>query len=100
MAQTTAIDTGILARDIAELRSSLDNAKNQLEEMQGSIEALNSRWSGMAHDAFVEQFVKDYENTKEYLSTVNFLIESMQQAKERYDLCESDVNGIIDSIRI
>lgn len=100
MAQETAIDTGTLARDISDLRSSLNNAKNQLEDMRASIEALNSRWSGMAHDEFAVQFAMDYENTKEYFATVDFLIESMQNAREQYDLCEGEVNGIIDAIRI
>lgn len=100
MAQETAIDTGTLARDISELRNSLDNAKKQLDEMRDSIEALNGRWSGQAHDEFVVQFANDYETTKEHLATVDFLIESMQQARELYDLCENEVNGIIDAIRI
>lgn len=100
MAQETAIDTGTLARDISELRNSLDHAKKQLEEMRDSIEALNSRWSGAAHDEFVVQFARDYETTKAHLATVDFLIESMQGAREQYESCEGDVNGIIDAIRI
>lgn len=100
MAQRMAIDTGILVKDISELKNSLDNAKKQLEEMRGGIEALNGCWSGSAHDSFVIQFSRDYETAKEHLATVDFLIESMQNARVQYDSCESEVNGIIDAIRI
>ncbi len=98
--QEIAIDTNTLAIDISELQNALNRVRNQLNSMFQEIEELDAMWDGAANEEFRKQFVNDYENSKELCTTVDSIIQCMQYAKEQYDLCENEINGIVSAINI
>lgn len=95
---TVNIDT--LASDIAELNNTLSTARKMLGDMFTQIQELDAMWDGPANDEFNKQFVNDHENAKEMCATVQSLIECMEYAKEQYNSCENQVNGIVSAINI
>ncbi|MBO5474620.1 MAG: WXG100 family type VII secretion target [Lachnospiraceae bacterium] len=98
--QEIAVNTGTLASDIAALNQALAGVRERLDRIFTQIQELDTMWDGPANDKFKEQFAMDYINAKEMCATVQSLSECMQYAKEQYDNCENQVNGIVAAIRI
>lgn len=98
--QEITVNTDTLASDIAELNMTLGTARNLLDNMFTQIRELDTMWDGPANDEFNRQFANDHENAKEMCKTVQSLIECMQYAKEQYNSCENQVNGIVSAISI
>lgn len=98
--QEIAVNTGTLASDIAELNGALETARKVLNDMFTQIQELDAMWDGPANDEFNRQFVSDHENAKGMCATVQSLIGCMEYAKEQYNSCENQVNGIVSAINI
>lgn len=98
--QEIAVDTSILTTDISDLQEALSKVRKQLDDMFEQVEELDAMWDGPANDEFRKQFTNDYANSRELCKTVDSIIQCMQYAKEQYDLCENDINGIIRTINI
>lgn len=98
--QEIAVNTNTLASDIGELRNALKAAEKALNDMFTDIQELDAMWDGPANEEFNRQFENDHENAKEMCATVQSLIECMEYAKEEYNSCEDQVNGIVSAINI
>lgn len=98
--QEITINTDTLASDIAELNSALETARRTLSDMFTQIQELDAMWDGSANDEFNKQFANDHENAKGLCATVESLIACMEYAREQYNSCENQVNGIVSAIRI
>lgn len=98
--QEITINTDTLASDIAELNSALETARRTLGDMFTQIQELDAMWDGPANDEFNKQFANDHENAKGLCATVESLIACMEYAREQYNSCENQVNGIVSAIRI
>ena len=94
------VDTFTLAGDIEELQNTLLSVRRQLSDMFNQVTELDAMWDGPANSEFNRQFANDYENSRELCNTVESIIQCMQYAKEQYNLCENEVNGIVASINI
>lgn len=98
--QEIAVNTDTLAADIGELRTALGEARQALDDMFAQIQELDTMWDGPANEEFNRQFGNDHENAKEMCATVQSLIECMEYAKEEYNNCENQVNGIVSAISV
>ena len=98
--QEIADNTETLALDIAELNTTLETARKMLRDMFTQIQELDAMWDGPANDEFNKQFANDHENAKELCAAVESLIGCMEYAKEQYNSCENQVNGIVSSIYV
>lgn len=98
--QEIAVNTETLALDIAELNTTLETARKMLRDMFTQIQELDAMWGGPANDEFNKQFANDHENAKELCAAVESLIGCMEYAKEQYNSCENQVNGIVSSIYV
>lgn len=94
------VDTSSLAGDVGELQTALSAVETQLKNMFEQVTELDAMWDGPANDEFNRQFANDYENSKKLCETVRSIIDSMQYAREQYDICENEVNAIISAIAI
>lgn len=94
------VDTSSLAGDIGELQTALSAVQTQLKNMFDQVAELDAMWDGPANEEFNRQFANDYENSGELCKTVQSIIDSMQYAREQYDICEGEVNAIISAIAI
>lgn len=94
------VDTSSLAGDVSELQTALSEAEAQLKNMFDRVTELDGMWDGPANEEFNRQFANDYENSKNLCKTVQSIIDSMQYAREQYDICENEVNAVISAIAI
>lgn len=95
-----AIDTGILQSDITAMEAALVAVQNKTESMFNNMAALDSMWEGIANQAFMQQFNKDYVSMKELCELLASLIENIKTAKKEYEQCESNVSTVIKDIQI
>ena len=95
-----ATDTDLMNTDLASLKESLTEARNQLEKMVREIEELDRSWDGPANDRYVIECAKDYESSNDLFKTVDNILECMSFARKEYDKCEMTVAGIISSISV
>ena len=98
--QEITVNTDTLASDIAELTSRLNMARRMLTDMFAQIQELDAMWDGPANNEFNRQFANDHESAKGLCQTVESLINCMEYAKEQYNSCENQVNGIVSAINI
>ena len=98
--QEITVNTDTLASDIAELTSRLNMARRMLTDMFAQMQELDAMWDGPANNEFNRQFANDHENAKGLCQTVESLINCMEYAKEQYNSCENQVNGIVSAINI
>ena len=94
------IDTATLQRDIDSLRQHLDSMKQKGDAMMTGINNLSNMWEGYAKDEFTVQFTVDYRVLVEMESVIEELIEKLENARDKYNACESSVGSIISSIRV
>lgn len=98
--QEITVNTDTLASDIAELRGTLETARRMLSDMFTQIQELDAMWDGPANNEFNRQFANDHDNAKGLCTTAESLIGCMEYAKEQYNSCENQVNGIVSAIHI
>lgn len=98
--QEITVNTSTLAGDIEALKTTLQTARKQLEDMFTQVAELDTMWDGPSNEAFKTQFHLDYENSKNLCVTVESIIACMEFAKDQYNTCENEVNGIVSSISI
>lgn len=92
------VDTAVLIANIRELQSKLAASRSQLSKMTTSVNELSTMWQGKAQTEFVKQFSEDVEMTEDMFATVESIIESMEFAKNEYDLCESEIGELVATI--
>lgn len=100
MAAEIAADTELLARDIEEMRSILDNTRAQLKKISDEMEAFSTKWQGIAKISFMIRFRNDCNNTEKLFDAAEKFIDAMQYAKEQYASCAFEVSELIHTIHI
>ena len=95
-----AVNTSTLANDIDALTTALASARSQLDDMFNQVAELDTMWDGPANEEFNRQFGNDYENAKNLCETIESIIECMKFARDQYNVCENEVNGIVSAITI
>lgn len=82
------------------VRDQVRTIRDALQKMQGDVNALNSMWSGTAHDSFNAAFLKDLSDLSELCGEMREIADFEQNAHEQYRQCESNVAEVIDSIHV
>lgn len=94
------IETQKLQTDIDSLRIHLNDMRKTGDNMMAGVNALSSMWEGEAKNAFVAQFQSDYEFLRSMEDIIEDLIQNLEEARQKYDICENNVASIINEIRI
>lgn len=94
------IETQRLQTDIDNLRMHLDGMRKTGDSMMAGINGMSSMWEGEAKNAFVAQFQSDYETLKSTADVIEDLIKTLEEAKQQYDTCESNVASIISALKV
>ena len=95
-----AVNTSTLTNDIDALQTTLVSARTKLDDMFDQVAELDTMWDGPANEAFNRPFGNDYENAKNLCETIESIIECMKYARDQYNACEMEVNGIVSAITI
>ena len=100
MADYIEVNMTALEQDTGELRGTLKLVRDDMDAMFDTVQELDAMWDGPANNEFNRQFANDNENAKGLCQTVESLINCMEYAKEQYNSCENQVNGIVSAINI
>lgn len=100
MADTIETNTGTMEKDVSSLKGTLNLIRQDMKEMFDAVTELNSTWSGQANEAFNRQFLADRSLLELLCGEAEGVIDSMENAKDAYNKCESEVSQEIDRIRI
>lgn len=87
-------------RDIQEYSSLVDTVKSKTSSLFDHVNALSSTWEGTAHDVFMAQFSKDVENMNTVIKNLQTIGSDLENARNEYNRCESNVQDIISAIQI
>ena len=100
MAVNFEINIQSLNADISRIEGNLNFINNNLKAMFDEIAQLDAMWDGSANEAFNVQFKSDYEMMIQVCKNLKALLESMQNARDTYLKCESNVSSEISKIRV
>lgn len=95
-----AVDTLLLKADIEKIQTGLQNINNEMNLMYEGVEVLDRMWDGPANEVFKIQFTNDKNKMQELCKQIQEYIDTLNNAKKEYEVCEAEVKGIIDSIVI
>ena len=95
-----AVNTSTLTNDMDALQTTLVSVRTQLDDMFNQVAELDTMWDGPANEEFNRQLGNDYENAKNLCETIESIIECMKFARDQYNTCENEVNGIVSAITI
>lgn len=70
------------------------------EAVTSHMKALNSMWTGEAHDALMQRFERDRGITKDMIDYMKQILDDLRFANTEYTKCENTVAGIVDSIKV
>lgn len=100
MAKEIEIETNSLASDVEQLQAFLNDITGSMDDMYEAVVALDRTWEGPANQVFNEQFNSDKQSMAELCKVIQNLINCMSFAKDEYNSCESQVNGVISAIKL
>lgn len=94
------ISTDALQRDIEELRTLSGQLKNNLRELNASMQALNQTWEGTAKTAYLAEYQEDQQQMEQLCKTVDEFIQTLVYAKGKYVNSDNSVRSAISQIRV
>lgn len=86
-------DVGTISGHIAKLRSAAG-------EIEGVLTSLASSWEGDAATTYETLLKSDLETLRDLIDQVEALNQGTENAKTRYETCESNISDIIASITV
>ena len=100
MANIIKINTSSLGTDISRIEQNGNAIKSAKDDINDSINSLSAMWEGPAHDRFMSQFTKNYEEMNELCEMLDELLKNLDYAKKEYESCEDKVGDIVRAIQI
>ena len=100
MSKEIEVNTNTLAADIEKLQNELNLVVSELNKMYDAVNLLDSMWDGPANDTFRAQFLQDRQEMQEICNELQKMNDCLVYAKNEYNTCENNINGIVTSIRI
>lgn len=94
------INTASLTEDADSIKASLGRILLAVDDMYDQVDALNNMWKGTANSAFRNQFGKDYQEIKRFISDVKKFVDRLSNDSKSYENCEKSVIDIAENIRI
>lgn len=76
------------------------NLVRDFDSVVSHMRALNSMWTGQAHDTLMQRFERDRNTTQEMVEYIRQILDSLQYAYAEYSKCENNVAAIVDAIRV
>lgn len=100
MENVIEVSIGTLAQDVQDMEDVLAALKKEMNEMDALIASLNSMWQGDAKNVFTKQYTVDKQTWEDMRVNVEEILKGMQNAKQAYERCESNVSQKIDGLRM
>lgn len=100
MANEIKVSTTRLGNDANQVSSLIRSMEKEINSMKTSVNQMNQMWTGTAKEAFVKAFNDDMNAAAGVIKELKSLQSFETQAKTKYEQCESQITGIINSIRV
>lgn len=94
------VNTESLKQTQQSLQEKLKGIQTAIEKVSADIGVLNSKWSGDAHDAFVQSVESDIQFLTSVCEQIQGIIDYEGNAVKEYNKCEQQVADLIAQIRI
>lgn len=94
------INTNKLSSDASEVAESIRRIAAESGKLENAYHKLDSMWDGPTSEVFKSVYEHDIEELKAVIEILKKFNGFEISAKEKYDTCESDVNGIIGSLNL
>ena len=93
-----SVEVDELKSEAAAMREATDRAKEEIDELMQTMEALNAQWSGPSKDTFRAVFRKDYLEAMQGREQLVARIEKIEEAERRYRSCEEMVRQKVQQL--
>ena len=100
MGNIIGTSTERMKSDITQYGNSVQKVDDALKNAFAAIEALHSTWSGPAHDTLTAQFAADQSVMMDVLKDLREYGTDLENAKTEYEKCESNVESLINSMKV
>lgn len=94
------IDTNRLGTDAESIKYYMDNLAREIENMKGSVTALEGMWEGPGCKAFHKAFQDDMRAMETVIKNIRSIYSYDTNAKKEYESCERKVSSMIADIRV
>ena len=99
-AEKIRVNTDSLKHTQENVKSRLDGIKKDIENVTLKMSALNSVWTGTAHDTFVNEVNSDLAILNSVCDEIQAIINYEGNAVTEYNKCEKQVSDLIAQINI
>lgn len=94
------INTNRLGTDAETVKSCIDKFAGEIENMKGSVTALERMWEGPSCKAFHKAFLDDMRAMETVIKNLRSIYSYDTNAKKEYETCERKVSSLIADIRV
>ena len=94
------VNTERLKQTQQNLQEKLKGIQTAIEQVSVDMGVLNSKWSGEAHDAFVQSVENDIQFLTTVCEQLQGIIDYEGNAVNEYNKCEQQVADLIAQLRI
>ena len=98
--QTIKITTDRLSGDVNSFSEKIRVIQNSLNAIEESLSRLNNMWEGNAKQAFTSIVEEDLTEAKEILSEMSGLCSYDENAVQKYEACEREIENLITLVRV
>ena len=100
MANVIANNMDRFRQDFRYLEHKISSLQELHRKVFEEINALTGMWEGAAHDIYLAQFLKDSENMKLVLENLLAYQNSLEEAYQKFQTCEQQVNDVVNRVQI
>ena len=94
------IDMSLLQNTVTTMQEQVARLRGDMDDIFNQIQELDRMWDGPANDTFRAQFLQDRQEMQEICNELQKMNDCLVYAKNEYNTCENNINGIVTSIRI
>lgn len=100
MANEIKVSTTRLGNDANQVNNLIHSMEKEFNGMKANVDQLNNMWEGLSKKAFMKAFNDDIRAFEGVIKELKALQNFETQAKSKYEQCEKQIAGLIESIRV
>ncbi len=94
------VSTTRLGNDADQVGNLIRSMENELKNLKASVDQMNAMWDGPAKKAFMAAVQSDVNVAESIIKELKSFQKNETEAKKKYEQCESQIDSIINSIRV
>ncbi|MGN0621794.1 MAG: WXG100 family type VII secretion target [Porcipelethomonas sp.] len=94
------VDDNRLGDDAEKLYEIISEFEQVINKTYEKMTELDGMWDGPAKDTYISQFKADYNTLRDIVSSLKNYSDSLENAKNVYEKCETGVVALVNGINI